>query len=55
MKYVCKINVERICVSALSGENALMLIKENVEANEFKFCDYSLILMDCNMPVMDGY
>ena len=55
MKYHCKLNVERICVSALSGEIALKLVKENVEANEYKFCDYYLIFMDCNMPVMDGY
>ena len=34
--------------------DALNLVKEDVTANDSLFCSYALILMDINMPVMDG-
>ena len=45
-------NVENICDKAINGEIAVQMIKDDYEKK--KFCSYNLILMDQNMPVMDG-
>ena len=52
---VLKVDVDNICERANSGEEALKKVIENVEVNNEEFCNYSLILMDCNMPFMDVY
>lgn len=30
-------------------------MNQNLRDHAFNACDYTLILMDCNMPIMDGY
>ena len=48
-------NLEMKVVEAMNGQAAVTAIMENIEANQGKYCDYSLICMDCNMPILDGY
>jgi CheY-like chemotaxis protein len=38
---------------AYNGEQAVKIIKQSIDQGNFY--QYSLILMDCNMPFMDGY
>ena len=55
MKYKLGIEVDEVCVHAYNGNQALQAVRSNVIANEYKECSYNLILIDCNMPFMDGY
>ena len=47
--------MDQICDKAMNGSEALNKVKQNVAENNGTFCKYDLILMDCNMPIMDGY
>lgn len=56
MQYGCKlVNLENLCDHAFNGKQALETVIKNVEKNGGHYCEYNLILIDCNMPFMDGY
>jgi CheY-like chemotaxis protein len=55
LKYSVGITNSELVVSAMNGFEALQKVIADVKENRGKFCSFDLILMDCNMPIMDGY
>ena len=55
LKYGVKISPDYEIVKAYNGHEALDQIIKDVRSQNMTGCSYQLILMDCNMPFMDGY
>lgn len=57
LKYHIRLDVDKLCDEAVNGQEAFKAVKnksKTMDSNS-KPCQYELILMDCNMPIMDGY
>jgi len=50
-----KLETESICSLAYNGREAFEKVVQSVQSHGGRKCGYELILMDCNMPFMDGY
>jgi len=53
LEYLVKVDTS-ICDQVLNGQSAYDSVVENVTKNEFLYCDYKLVLMDHDMPFMNG-
>ena len=54
LKYNCKVDTDKICVKARSGKKAIDIIKEDMINNKYISSSYKLILLDYEMPEMNG-
>lgn len=56
LKYTIGLDTNKYCETALLGSTALQMVKDDFEAQTLETkSKYTLILMDCNMPGMDGF
>ena len=53
--FSCRIDTDKYCVTATSGEEAIQIVSDNIKENDGARCDFELILMDYHMPGKDGY
>ena len=55
MTHSLGIDYKRVCLTALSGKEAVEKLKRDLDAHDGKDSSIKLVLMDCQMPLMDGY
>ena len=54
LQYKLNVDVLNTCVRALSGKQAIEIVKEDMKKNKYSWCSFKLILMDYEMPDLDG-
>jgi CheY-like chemotaxis protein len=54
-RYIFELNEDSIVLSAKNGKEALEIVERDIKENKMHYSSFGLILMDCNMPIMDGY
>ena len=54
LKYRLNLDIKTTCVRANSGQQAFDIIKEDAEQNNYARSSFKLILMDYEMPEING-
>ena len=54
LKYGIGISDDSLIVSCTSGQDAINIVKDDVLKHNFVYCSFKLILVDQNMPELDG-
>jgi CheY-like chemotaxis protein len=52
---ILKRDASEVCSVAYNGKEATEIVRKCLDLSTNGECCFKLILMDCNMPVMDGY
>ena len=52
---VLKISPVIEIIEAMNGQEAIKLVKKDLEQHRGKKSSFVYFLMDCNMPIIDGY
>ena len=55
LEHICGLDVDKWCVEAVSGKDALNKIIQDVKDNNYESTSFNLIFLDENMPLMKGH
>ena len=55
LKTVLNVDIDKLCTFVGSGKEAIEKVVASTDLYGGQNCGFKLILMDCNMPMLDGY
>lgn len=55
LEHICGLDVQKWCIEAISGKDALQIITQDVKDNNYDTTSFNLIYLNENMPLMKGH